>query len=78
MLTCRNQDKTLIFTPKTPVTEADTFSFRLAVSTMKRLVSAYNLETVNAVQWGVLHEEVAMDEYKKLGGSVQPTGIVNQ
>ncbi len=41
---------------------------------MKKLVSAYNLDTVPAVQWGVVHENTALSAYKALGGQVAETG----
>lgn len=49
---------------------------RLTTSLKKRLLSAYNLEKRDPIQWGITHESIAMVEYCKEGGvSVLPTGI---
>jgi len=40
----------------------------------KRLMSAYNLDKVAAIQWGVNHEPTAIDLYKRLGAEVKETG----
>lgn len=49
-------------------------SFRITPSLKKRLLSAYNLDKVAAIQWGVIHEAKAIEEYCKLGGIVNTTG----
>jgi hypothetical protein len=43
---------------------------------MKRLVSHFNLETVNSIAWGINNEEVALAKYAELGGVVEPTGNI--
>jgi len=47
---------------------------RLTASLKKRLMSAYNLDKVAAIQWGVNHEPTAIDLYKRLGAEVKETG----
>lgn len=49
---------------------------RLTASLKKRLLSAYNLEKRDPIQWGITHESVALTEYCKEGDvSVLRTGI---
>lgn len=51
------------------------FFLRLTASLKKRLLSAYNLEKRDPIQWGITHESVALTEYCKEGDvSVLPTG----
>lgn len=51
------------------------FFIRLTASLKKRLLSAYNLEKRDPIQWGITHESVALTEYCKEGDvSVLPTG----
>lgn len=51
------------------------FFIRLTASLKKRLLSAYNLEKRDPIQWGITHENVALTEYCKEGDvSVLPTG----
>lgn len=51
------------------------FFIRLTASLKKRLLSAYNLEKREPIQWGITHESVALTEYCKEGDvSVLPTG----
>uniref|UniRef100_K1S0V7 Uncharacterized protein n=1 Tax=Magallana gigas TaxID=29159 RepID=K1S0V7_MAGGI len=49
----------------------------LTASLKKRLLSAYNLEKRDPIQWGITHESVALTEYCKEGDvSVLPTAEV--
>lgn len=51
------------------------FFIRLTASLKKRLLSAYNLEKRDPIQWGITHESVALTECCKEGDvSVLPTG----
>lgn len=51
------------------------FFFRLSASLRKRLLSAYNLEKRDAIQWGITHETTAIEAYCRIGGvTVRPTG----
>ena len=38
------------------------------------LISTYNLQLVRSINWGMMHEEVAIGEYEALGAKVEPTG----
>jgi len=51
-------------------------SFRLPVSLKARLLSAYNLQRVTSINWGIVHEEEAMSAYKALGAVVNKTGML--
>jgi len=48
--------------------------FRLTPSLKKQLLSSYNLDAVAAIQWGVNHEQTAIDQYQQLGAVVHKTG----
>ena len=48
----------------------------MSVSLKKRLLSAYNLDTVAAIHWGIIHEETALNEYKALGAEILETGML--
>lgn len=51
------------------------FFIRLSVSLKKRLLSSYNLEKRDPIQWGITHKSVAYTEYcKEVDISVIPTG----
>lgn len=50
------------------------YVFRLTPSLRKRLLSAYNLEKIPAIQWGIMHESVALHQYECLGAQVEKTG----
>jgi hypothetical protein len=50
------------------------FQYSYTPSLMKRLLSAYNLESVKSVAWGVNHEVSAINKYREFGGDTQPTG----
>ncbi len=39
-------------------------------------MSSSNLERVAAIQWGVTHEDIAIEEYCKLGAVVSKTGCL--
>ena len=41
----------------------------------KRLLSAYNLQEVAPIVWGITHKRDALEQYKALGASVQDSGI---
>ena len=49
--------------------------FRLSVSLKKRLISAYNLDSVAAIQWGVQHERTALSKYREMGAEIEETGL---
>ena len=44
------------------------------MSLKKRLLSSYNLSAVRAIQWGIVHEDTAVESYCSLGAEVQKTG----
>ena len=45
-------------------------------SLIKTLLGQYHISSVHAVQWGVMHESTALDEFTKASGSpVEKTGI---
>ncbi|XP_062617956.1 uncharacterized protein LOC134279564 [Saccostrea cucullata] len=49
---------------------------RLTLSLKKRLMSAYNLESIKAVAWGITHEDDALRQYEKdFDASVEQSGI---
>ena len=49
---------------------------RLSMSLKKRLLSAYNIDAVTAIQWGIQHESSALAKYKELGAEVEETGFI--
>lgn len=49
---------------------------RITLSLKKRLMSAYNLEAIRAVDWGITHEDDAVRKYENdFGAAVEQTGI---
>ena len=44
------------------------------MSLKKRLLSAYNLDNVQSIQWGITHEDYAIAQYTKYGAAVHKTG----
>ncbi|XP_062602194.1 uncharacterized protein LOC134263803 [Saccostrea cucullata] len=49
---------------------------RLTLSLKKRLMSAYNLESIKAVAWGITHEDDALRKYEKdFDAAVEQSGI---
>ncbi|XP_071111432.1 uncharacterized protein [Haliotis cracherodii] len=57
-----------LFPPRKP-------NYKYPTSLMKRLLSAYNLEAVKSVAWGIHHESVAVRAYEAGGGLIENTGI---
>lgn len=52
------------------------FFFRITLSLKKRLMSAYNLEAIRAVDWGLTHEDDAVRKYENdFGAAVEQTGM---
>lgn len=52
------------------------FFFRIALSLKKRLMSAFNLEAIRAVDWGITHEDDAVRKYENdFGAAVEQTGM---
>jgi len=50
---------------------------RMCPSLKKRLLSAYNLDNIASIQWGIVHESVALETYKKMTGvQVNQTGDI--
>ncbi|XP_056003436.1 uncharacterized protein LOC125662308 [Ostrea edulis] len=49
---------------------------RITLSLKKRLMSAYNLESIRAVDWSITHEDDALKKYEKdFGAVVEQSGI---
>ncbi len=40
----------------------------------KSLLSTYQLDTVAAINWGIVHESTALDVYRGFGATVEATG----
>lgn len=52
------------------------FFFRITLSLKTRLMSAYNLEAIRAVDWGLTHEDDAVRKYENdFGAAVEQTGM---
>ena len=51
------------------------YLIRLTASLLNKLNSTYNLEKVDAVQCGIVHESTAIESYKNIGGEVSDTGL---
>ena len=50
------------------------FMCSLTMTLKKRLLSSYNLEKIAPIQWGIHHEETALQRYCALGGIVDKSG----